>query len=184
VCHDIGKIQIPHEILYKPGKLTNEEFAEVKKHTVYGYEILNNSNVPEEVAYSALMHHEKMDGSGYPLGRSHDSIGLYAAVVAICDVYEAMTSDRIYRARVSPFEVIRKLEQDEFGALRNEYIYMFIRKIAETFSNNNVLLSDEREGRIILINKNHLAYPLVYCEQTKEFIDLSKNKDISIINVI
>ena len=184
VCHDIGKIRVPHEILYKPGKLTNEEFDEVKKHTVYGHQLLNKSDIPAEVRQTALMHHEKLDGGGYPFGKTNGAIDMYAAVVAICDVYEAMTSDRVYRAKVSPFEVIRKFEAGDFGALRNDYIHIFTRKIADGFVNSRVLLSDDREGRIVAVQPHDLANPLIYCDATQDFIDLSRNKSISILSVM
>ena len=184
VCHDIGKKQVPFEILYKPGRLTNEEFDEVKKHTVYGYKLLKAPNIPREVKHAALMHHEKADGSGYPLGKTMDSINLYAAIVAICDVYEAMTSDRIYRARVSPFDVIQQFERGEFGALREDYLCTFTQKVAEVFLNNTVLLNDDRECVVKEINKHDLAHPIICCSKTNELIDLSKDKSVHIINVI
>jgi len=183
VLHDIGKTQIPSSVLYKPGKLEDWEFELVKKHTIYGYALLDNGFIPKEVSIAALMHHEKHDCSGYPLKRDKDGINIYAAIVAICDVYEAMTADRIYRAKVSPFHVIHQFETGAFGALNEEYIPFFIKNIADSFVNNKCMLSDGREGVIVLLNPQRLSQPLVHCLETGEFIDLSKQSDISITSI-
>jgi len=87
-------------------------------------------------------------------------------------------------AKVSPFDVIKKFEVGDFGALREDYIFTFVRKIAEVFANNAVVLSDDREGVIVRVDQYNLAHPLIYCEKTAEFVDLAKNRDISIVNVI
>lgn len=96
--HDVGKVAIPVEVLTKPGKLTKEEYDIVKTHTTRGYRILQDYDfLPEEVKLCALMHHERCDGSGYPLGLKTDKINRYAKLVAIADIYDAMTSARVYR---------------------------------------------------------------------------------------
>ncbi len=97
VLHDIGKIYIPAEILTKPAKLTDIELALIKTHTQAGYEILKNIEFPWPVAETALQHHERIDGSGYPKGISGDDIILEAKIVAVADVVEGMASHRPYR---------------------------------------------------------------------------------------
>ena len=183
ILHDIGKTKIPLSILYKPSKLTDKEFELVKKHPIHGYAMLDNAFIPREVKMAALMHHEKLDCSGYPLKRDRDGINIYSAIVAICDIYEAMTADRIYRAKVNPFHVIHQFETGAFGALKEEYIPFFVKNIAESFINNKCILSDGREAVIVLLNPQRLSKPLVHCEATEEFIDLSKHSDVSIINI-
>lgn len=93
--HDIGKIYTPSEILRKPGKLTKEEFDIIKKHPLDSYEILKEEN-NEIIAQAALQHHERLDGSGYPYGLKGDDILLHARIIAIADVFDAMTSKRTY----------------------------------------------------------------------------------------
>ena len=112
LLHDIGKFKIPDEILLKPGKLTKEEFEVIKKHTVYGYEILNNFKILESTKRAALLHHEKFDGSGYPFGYTADKIDDISAIITIADVYDAMTSKRCYRDGMCPFDVIEDFEYD------------------------------------------------------------------------
>ncbi|MFH1153597.1 MAG: HD domain-containing phosphohydrolase [Pseudomonadota bacterium] len=108
ILHDIGKIAIPYSILMKPGKLTDEEFETIKRHTVYGAEILEKADKEfrEKTGKKsylalardiALFHHERWDGSGYPTGRRGEDIPLSARIIALCDVYDAVTSDRVYK---------------------------------------------------------------------------------------
>ena len=108
ILHDIGKVVIPNEILLKPGKLTDTEFEEMKKHSSFGGEILGRANLTYKKktgkdSYLALArdiamyHHEKWDGTGYPAGLKKEEIPLSARIVAICDVYDAVTTDRVYK---------------------------------------------------------------------------------------
>ena len=98
--HDIGKSLIPDQILNKPGKLTQEEYACLKTHTVSGYTILRKYNSPimRLSAEIALLHHERLDGQGYPCGISGNSISLPVRMVTVADVFDALTSERAYRA--------------------------------------------------------------------------------------
>lgn len=96
--HDIGKIAVPFEILAKPGKLTLHEFEIVKTHASLGEEILRNLDVPWPIATVCLQHHERIDGSGYPLGIKGDAITLDARIIAVADIVDAMASHRPYRA--------------------------------------------------------------------------------------
>lgn len=95
--HDIGKIGVPDAVLKKEGKLTEEEFACIKKHPVIGAEILNKSHALCELSDIVLMHHERFDGKGYPLGKSGAEIPIGARIIAVCDSIDAITSNRCYR---------------------------------------------------------------------------------------
>lgn len=98
--HDIGKVGIPDHILLKPGKLTPEEFAIMKTHAMLGYQILagSQSEIVQIGAEIALAHHEKFDGSGYPKGLAGEDIPLFARIVAVADVFDALTSERPYKS--------------------------------------------------------------------------------------
>ncbi len=95
--HDIGKIGIPDAILYKEGKLTDEEFEYIKKHPAIGAEILGKSQALKELSDIVLMYHERFDGKGYPLGKAGVEIPIGARIIAICDSIDAMSSNRCYR---------------------------------------------------------------------------------------
>lgn len=105
LMHDCGKIYIPDEILCKPGKLTQEEFEIMKKHTVYGGEILRDFTSIEGIAMGALSHHERYDGKGYPHGLAGENIPLVARIICVSDSFDAMNSRRCYRSSL-PTEVI------------------------------------------------------------------------------
>ena len=126
LLHDIGKLAIPDEVLNKPGKLTDEEFALIKSHPKTGYDMLRNQDIDNRIKQAALMHHERYDGSGYPNKLSSEFLSDFAMIVAIADVYDAMTAARSYREPLCPFQVIEKFEQEGFQKYHTKYIYVFL----------------------------------------------------------
>jgi putative nucleotidyltransferase with HDIG domain len=108
--HDIGKIQVPAEILSKPGRLSDVEYSIIQEHPKVGYSILNKVAFPWPVADIAHQHHERMDGSGYPQGLKGEEICLEARIVAVADVTEAMLSHRPYRTAFTLEEVLAEIE--------------------------------------------------------------------------
>ena len=99
--HDIGKVAIPDEVLNKPGKLTDEQFALMQSHTVIGYKLLSKSKrrILQAAAIVAHEHHEKWNGKGYPRGLKEEEIHIYGRITAVADVFDALGSDRVYRKR-------------------------------------------------------------------------------------
>lgn len=178
LLHDIGKIFIPSSIITKPAKLTAEEYDTVKQHTVRGYQILMDKNIDERIKKTALMHHERCDGSGYPYGLHADQIEPFARLVAIADVYDAMTCARVYRGPMCPFEVLSIFETEGFTKYDPAFITTFLEGIAQTYIHNTVKLSNGMTGEIVLINKIELSKPVVLVGDT--FIDLSKQRDVHI----
>ncbi len=123
--HDVGKFLIPSDILNKKEKLTDNEFALIKQHPVLGYDLLKELNIDYHVKQAALSHHERCDGSGYPLGLKTNEIDDHAMIVSIADVYDAMTSARKYRTPLCPFEVIAEFEKDGLSKYKPQYILTF-----------------------------------------------------------
>ena len=111
LIHDIGKIQVPSEILSKPGKLTEIEFELIKSHSQVGYDILKEIEFPWPIADIVYQHHERLDGSGYPRGLKGDEIMLQARIIAVADVVEAMSSHRPYRAALGTEEALAELKE-------------------------------------------------------------------------
>ena len=183
LLHDIGKLVIPEEILNKPGKLTDEEFALVKSHPKYGYELLRNQNIDSRIKKSALMHPERYDGSGYPNGLTDELLSDFAMIVAIADVYDAMTAARAYRVPLSPFQVIGNFEKDGFQKYHTKYIYVFLHRIATTYQNNRVMLSDGRACKIVMLNQNSLSRPIVRFDDG-EVLDLSTQTELQITRIL
>lgn len=182
MLHDLGKLKIPDSIIKKPEKLTTDEYQLVKTHTVEGYHILKAQGVSEHIANSALMHHEKCDGSGYPLGLTADRIDTYAKIVGIVDVYDAMTSARIYRGPMCPFRVIELYESEGLQKYDAHFILTFLENVSNTYLHYTVQLSDGRAGKIIFINKNALSKPIVQCGDV--MVDLSKEKDLHVDKIL
>ncbi len=180
--HDIGKLKVDSKILNKEGKLTEEEFEEVKKHPRLGYEMLKDTDLSDSIKEAILMHHEKINGKGYPSGLKEEQIGKYAKIVSICDIYDAMTSDRAYRGRFCPFHVIRNFERQNFSILDTQYLLVFLQNIAYTYVGSWVRLTNGTIAEIVFINQSQMSRPIVKAEN--QFIDLSKNLDLDIENLV
>lgn len=182
LLHDIGKLHIPENIVTKPAKLTDEEYSLIKTHTIEGFNILKETDVNEHVKNAALMHHERCDGSGYPLGLTAERIDRFAKIVSIADVYDAMTSARCYRGPLCPFQVISIFESEGLQKYDAQYILVFLEYIVNTYLNNRVRLSNGLEGEIVLINKMDLARPMVHVGS--HYLDLSHEHGVFIEAII
>lgn len=178
MVHDVGKLAIPEEIIKKPGKLTAEEYAIVKTHTIQGYEFLKKYYANKNILAAALMHHEKFDGTGYPHGLPGERINPYARLVAITDVYDALASARSYRPALCPFKVIEIFEKEGLDKYDPRIVRMFLGNVARSYLNEKVRLSDGREARVILINEDWLSRPLVQTED--EMVELSDEENLTI----
>ncbi len=183
LLHDVGKCQIPDEILMKPHKLTKQEYEFVKMHAQFGYDILKNQDLDLRVKQAALQHHERCDGSGYPFGHKMDKLGDFECIISIADVYDAMTADRCYRSGLCPFEVISFFEEEGLQKYHPKYITSFLQRIANTYLNCDVLLSNNETAKIIYINER-LTRPLVQLHKDGKFINLMENPDIYIQDII
>lgn len=134
LLHDIGKIGVPDSVLNKPAKLTDEEFAIIKKHPVTGGEILKDIRMIDHVQEGALFHHERYDGKGYPFGLKGIDIPLYARIVCIADSYDAMTSNRIYRNKLTQEQVIDEFEKGSGTQFDPNLAAIFIDMLKNGFS--------------------------------------------------
>lgn len=161
LLHDIGKLLIPEQIIKKPSKLTDKEYNIIKTHTLQGYSILKNQNIDERIKNAALLHHERNDGSGYPLQYSGDKIPEFAKIVSIADVYDAMTAARVYRGPLCPFKVIAIFESEGFQKYDSRLILTFLEHVSETYINNRVRLSNGQIGDIVMINRDFLSKPMI-----------------------
>lgn len=183
LLHDVGKMQIPEEILSKPGKLTDEEFELMKQHTVYGYELLRNTpGISERQALVALRHHERLDGSGYPAGLKGDQIDLFSRIVAVADIFHAMTSPRVYREASEFHEVLYQLNNDAYSALDPTITGVFIHKIMQSLIGQRVLLTNEQQGTVVMVHQYDPLHPLVQIGD--EYVDLSKMRTVKIKKVL
>ncbi|MEG3147102.1 DUF3391 domain-containing protein [Sphingomonas sp. RT2P30] len=150
LLHDIGKTQIAKEILEKPGKLTSAEFDEVRQHPARGHEMLVGGDVASVALDVCLHHHEKIDGTGYPFGLAGDDISLAARMGAICDIYDALTSDRPYKNAWSPVAAIVAMASWQ-GHLDQQLLFVFMKSIG-VFAPG--MLIQLRSGHLAIIRDN------------------------------
>ncbi|MDO5520294.1 MAG: HD-GYP domain-containing protein [bacterium] len=183
LLHDIGKLDIPDSIVKKRAKLTPEEYKVIQRHAYKGYLILkDHPELDPRIAQAALLHHERCDGTGYPTGCSRNRITDFALIVSIADVYDAMTSERCYREALSPFKVIKILQDEGIQKYDTHYFLMFLHQIVNSYVNSDVLLSDGTKAHVIYINKMDLSRPVVKTETS--IIDLSKIRDLEIESML
>ena len=178
LLHDVGKVTMPPAIMFKPGRLTEDEYATIKTHAMRGYSILRPKNLDNRIKLAAMMHHERCDGSGYPMGLLSDQIDSFAKIVAIADVYEAMTSARVYRNAICPFEVISLFETEGLAKYDTHYMMCFLEHLNLTYINSNVRLSDKSEGKIVMMNRFALARPII--KVGRKYVDLSSDRNLFI----
>lgn len=180
--HDIGKITIPYDIISKPSKLTQDEYSTVKAHAIRGYNILRPLDLNINIKMAAMLHHERCDGSGYPMGLRGDQINKFAKVVMIADVYDAMTSARVYRGPLCPFEVISVFESEGLAKYEPKFIMTFLEHITQLYLHSNVKLNNGIVGEVIMMNRNCLSKPII--KVNNEFIDLSSKSDLNITSIL
>lgn len=183
VFHDIGKCRIPLEILNKPDNLDEKEWNIMKQHPIYGYSILKKNKIlSNDVLMSVLVHHERKDGSGYPLGLKEEKIHTYGKIVAVADIFDAMMSDRVYRKKRPPFQVAEYISDRSFDSLDPYISRIFLEGISRFFVGNIVRLSDGRIGKIVYIHPQQHTKPVVLAGG--EFLDFSKKMEITIVEII
>lgn len=182
LLHDLGKVKIDVAILNKPGALTQEEWQEMKSHPAYGFDLLSESpEVSDKILGGVLSHHERMDGQGYPYGLKGEEIPEIARIVAIVDVFDAMSSDRVYRDKKDVFEVLQFLH-NRYHEFDLKYLRVFTENMLEVLVGEEVLLSNNKVGKIVFTNQYRPFAPLIQTEDG--FIDLAQEVDIKVARVL
>lgn len=177
ILHDVGKTAIPSEVINKKGKLTAEEYDDVKWHSTYGYEIVKRTGRFEAPVYVAILqHHESFDGTGYPNGLIGDKISLLARIIAIADVYSAMTSARPYKEAFFQNEVREKFYADGSKQFDPDILKVFLDKVPIYEIGEVVKISTGQKAVIVRNNLNYLLRPVIRifedCEKLGSEINL------------
>ena len=162
LLHDLGKAMMPLEVLNKPGKLTDEEFRIMKSHPEEGYKLLQESHGVDEITFDVVLHHhEKTDGSGYPKGLKGDEISLHAKMGAVCDVYDAITSNRPYKAGWDPAESLRKMAEWANGHFDPTVFQAFVKSLGIYPIGSLVRLGSGRLGIVVDQSPKSLLMPRI-----------------------
>ncbi|WP_027625986.1 HD-GYP domain-containing protein [Clostridium lundense] len=183
ILHDFGKSKIDNSILNKPTRLTEREREEIRKHPVIAYNLVKNMTLlNSSVGYGILMHHERLDGSGYPLGLKGDRINEFAKIIAIADTFDALNSDRIYRKKADPFSALEIIQRNSLGKLDYNYSKIFIEHIINYYIGERVLLNNDCICKIIHIDINNLSCPLLLSNDN--FIDLKEHRNLRVTSLV
>ncbi len=183
MLHDIGKTKIASDIINKPSELSDDEYIEIKRHSILGYDILKKSTGISNVVLDGVkFHHERIDGSGYPEGRRSDSIPMYSKIIAVADVFDAITANKTYRAKISVYAAARVLKTESFNKLEPKVTEVFLKNISRFYVGNRVKLNTGEIGEVILLNKSDITRPLIKIGET--YFDLSTNYKLEIIDVV
>ncbi|MBV4420277.1 HD-GYP domain-containing protein [Clostridium tyrobutyricum] len=191
ILHDVGKTKVPIEILNKKAKLTYEEFEEIKKHPIYGVELLKkNLTISNRIIKVVEQHHERIDGRGYPYGLKDKQITKFAKIVCICDVYDAVSNDRVYRKKFKLNESYELILSGSGSAFDKQLVLNFKNTFAIYPLGCHVNLSNNEDGYIIKQNKGFPDRPVVRVIENSDNIscfheiDLLYNTNIVILGII
>ena len=183
ILHDFGKTKINKNILDKIEPLTKDEFNEIKKHPVLAYTSIKKIlNLDFSVGLGVLMHHERLDGSGYPFGSKQDQIHVFAKIIAIADTFDAINSTRAYKKSKGPFEALEIIQTESLGKLDYQYCNIFLEHMINYYIGENVLLSTNNICKIVFIDINDLEHPLLI--DGLKFIDLKQSKSLYIETLV
>lgn len=183
LLHDFGMTKLEQRVPQKPDILIEKKFKIVKQHVKIAYKYVDSiPYLDKSVSYGVLMHHEREDGSGYPLAITGEKIHSFAKIIAIADELDVMNSDEAYKDKKGPFEVLEAIKEKSLNKLDYEYSKIFLEHIANYYMGEDVLLSTGEKAKILQMNINNLARPLVL--KDSDFIDLSKNKNIYIKELV
>lgn len=181
--HDIGKSKIPEEIANKQSKLTREEQKIMKTHCSKGYALVKAIPfLDPSVSQSTLFHHEKIDGSGYPLRLTGDKTPLFAKIVGIADLFDSMTSNRCHKEKLCALDALNSLKLDYIGKLDNSLVDTFVKNMCDYLTGECALLSNGEYCKLIRIDPSDVIHPLVSVKDN--FIDLKQDRELKILDIL
>ena len=187
ILHDLGKTKIDPAIINKKGRLTSEEYAEMKLHTIYGSEMLKkNYSIPDTVVNIVEQHHERMDGGGYPYGLEGSRISKFAKVVCICDVYDAVSNDRSYREKFKPNDAYELILSGSGTSFDKNMINHFKNTFAIYPLGCRIKLSNGEEGYVVRQNKGFPDRPIIriFSEDSSSFSNFKEIDLLGISNIV
>jgi HD-GYP domain-containing protein (c-di-GMP phosphodiesterase class II) len=185
VLADCGMAKIDSTITEKTAFLTKDEFNEVKQHTLYSYQMIQETPLlRQEMKLAIFQHHERLDGSGYPRGEKVNQISVFSQILAVADVFHAMTSERIHRSKVSPFKVIEMIKEEEFGKFDIKVVQALHDLVGNLSIGTKVLLTNGEVGEVIFVHRDARLRPMVKKSADESILDLATNRHLAIEKVL
>ena len=185
VLADSGMAKIAPSILEKSTFLTNEEYNEVKKHTLFSVKMIQDTPLlRQDMKLAILQHHERLDGSGYPRGEKMGTISVFSQILATADVFHAMTSERSYRPKQSPYKVIEMIKEEEFGKFDIKVVDALQRLVGSLSIGTRVKLTDGEIGEVMFIHQDNPLRPMIKKESDGTIIDLMKFRNVAVGKII
>ncbi|MEK4082286.1 HD-GYP domain-containing protein [Psychrobacillus sp. FSL K6-1415] len=182
---DIGMAKVDPKIRDKKSTLTETDFSEIKKHTIYSFQMIKDSPLLKpEMKLAIFQHHERLDGSGYPKSDKLNDVSVYSQIIAVADVYHAMTSERIYRAKSSSFRVLEMIREEEFGKYNIEVVNKLIELVGSLPISTRVLLSTGEKGEVVFLHRDTPMRPMIRLTESGQIIDLAAKRSVYIESVI
>ncbi len=182
---DCGMAKVSVKIREKKTKLTETEVAEIRQHPINSYLMVKNlPALKDEMKIAIFQHHERLNGSGYPRGEKNGNITAFSQIIAVADVYHAMTSERLYSQKKATFQVIEMIKEEEFGKFDIKVVQALIDIVADLPIGTKVELSNKEHAEVMFINKYAPTRPLVKILSSSEFVDLATVRSIHISRVI
>ena len=182
---DCGMSKIDARLREKKAALTQHEFNEIKKHTLYSYQMIKDTPLLKpEMKLAIFQHHERLDGSGYPKGEKMDSVSIHSQIIAVADMYHAMTSERVYRSKVSPFKVMEMIREDEFGKFNIQVVQALFNIVGDLPIGMRVELSTGETGEVIFVQPNVPTRPMIRISTSGEILDLSLKRHLYIERIL
>lgn len=185
LLHDIGKAELELDIQYNSlnqDNLSPKILEKYQKHTILGYRILTEKGLSKNICMGTLMHHENVQGTGFPTSAKWDQIHEFAKIIAIADYYDHLTFSGSMKKDVNPFSVIKILENVQFNKFDINFVTTFLRRMATFYQNEWVELTTGEIGQIVFINQNDLAHPIVRIGNA--VVDLSQEGDVDIRKIL
>lgn len=182
---DCGMAKIDPKILNKDAFLSKDEFNEVKKHTIYSYQMIQDTSLlRSEMKRAIFQHHERLDGSGYPKGIKMGDIPVFSQIIAVADVFHAMTSERVYRSKESPYKVIEMITEEEFGKFDIQVVNALQKLIGDFTIGQHVQLTNGDIGEIMFLHRDSRLRPIIRKIKDQSIIDLAANRQLAIDKIL
>jgi HD-GYP domain-containing protein (c-di-GMP phosphodiesterase class II) len=183
---DCGMAKIKNvSLIYKPDKLLNSQYNDIKQHVIYSYNMVKNHNLLRpETKLSILQHHERLDGSGYPMGEKGKRIHIFSQIVGISDLFHAMVSERVYKKKQPLFKVLEMINRDFFGQFDIQVVNAILDVFAHFSIGTRIKLLDQRTGTVLFVNNIERTRPIIKIEGSNEVIDLAVKRDLLIDEIL